>query len=250
MKNIVSIKECRVDAQMQRQIALKDIGNFFGASKPKLEPVRTIISIPSLEVNNGDRIGVIGGNGWGKSSLLKLLAGIYYPTNATMYRVSESRVFLENLGSLTIPEFSGQENIKYACKILNLPNGTAEDIATFTQLGADLEEPMNIYSAGMQLRVLFGIMTAIPSELLLIDEIFGVGDAKFQKFASKRLENLTARSGAMMLATHSMELVRNVCNKLVAFTPDGTLLNFDDPESGIAFYENFYKEDLGKVSGS
>ena len=132
-----------------------------------------------------------------------------------MYNVSENRVFLENLGSLTIPEFSGRENIKYACKILNLPNGTAEDIASFTRLGGDLDEPMNIYSAGMQLRVLFGIMTAIPSELL-IDEIFGVGDASFQKFASERLEKLTAQSGAMLLATHSMELVRNVCNKLVA----------------------------------
>ena len=223
MRKIVSIEECVVEAQIQRQFALKNLGSLFGARKPKPERIKNIISIQSLQIEHGDRIGVIGGNGWGKSSLLKLLAGIYYPTKAEKYEVSENRVFLENLGSLTVPEFSGRENINYTCRILKLPPGSAEDIASFTRLGADLEEPMNIYSSGMQLRVLFGIMTAIPSELLLIDEIFGVGDASFQKFAAKRLEELTAQSGAMLLATHNTELVKNVCNKLIAFSPDGEL---------------------------
>jgi ABC-type polysaccharide/polyol phosphate transport system ATPase subunit len=249
MKNIVSIEECRVDAQMQRQISLRDFGNLFCANKQKRDAIKTIISIPSLQIEHGDMVGVIGGNGWGKSSLLKLLAGIYYPTKAETYQVSENRVLLDNLGTLTVPEFSGRANINYACKILNLPPGSEEDIASFTRLGADLDEPMNIYSAGMQLRVLFGIMTAIPSELLLIDEIFGVGDASFQHFAAERLEALTSQSGAMLLASHSMELVKNVCNKLVAFTPDGKLLNFDDPQSGVDFYEDFYKNELNTVQG-
>ena len=78
MRKIVSIEECVVEAQIQRQFTLKNLGSLFGARKPKPERIKNIISIQSLQIEHGDRIGVIGGNGWGKSSLLKLLAGIYY----------------------------------------------------------------------------------------------------------------------------------------------------------------------------
>lgn len=237
MSELVNIQSCKVEARLENRYALRDIPKIFqrGKSSKKLK-TKTLLKPFDLKVRVGDRIAIIGQNGAGKSSLLRLLAGFYFPTTFETFQVTTDRVFLENLGTVTIPEFSGRANIDYACKILGLPAGAAEDICAFTEIGEALDLPMDTYSAGMQLRVVFGIMTARPSKLLLIDEILGVGDAKFQAKGNARLNELTQSSGALVVATHSMDLVGQLCNKCIVVNPGGTLLHFNHIDKAIDYY--------------
>ena len=232
----VDIKNCLVEAHLDQRFELKKLRNVFFASNGKTTSTKRLLQNFDLTVQEGDRIALIGSNGAGKSTLLKLIAGVYYPTNFSNYFVTKNRAFLENLGTLTIPEFSGFENIKYACKVLGLSKNYIDDIADFTELGDELLFPMRNYSAGMQLRVVFGIMTAKPKDLLLIDEVFGVGDASFQQKAQVRIEALTSSSGSLMLATHSMELVKMFCNKAIFIKKQGNLVFFEDVEEAISAY--------------
>ncbi len=175
----------------------------------------------SLEIKDGDRVGLVGHNGSGKSTLLRVLAGVYTPTQGECLINGEVRSLFE-LGVGLDHELSGIENINRLFRLNGFPldglkEGCAE-IESFSGLGGYLRLPVRTYSSGMQLRLLFAISTLYPSDILLIDEVFGVGDSDFQEKAKVRLVEMMDRSSVVVLASHSNEIIRKFCNKIVTLS--------------------------------
>jgi ABC-type polysaccharide/polyol phosphate transport system ATPase subunit len=183
----------------------------------------SIVNIQALDTINltlakGDRLGLVGHNGAGKSSLLKLIAGIYTPTSGVSTvkgRVSS----LLNIGLGMDDYATGYENIYLSGMFLGLSRKQITTllpgIVEFCELGDYLSMPIRTYSAGMRVRLAFAISTSIEPEILLMDEVMGVGDAHFIDKATQRLNNVVNKASILVLASHSDKLIREMCNKAV-----------------------------------
>ena len=170
----------------------------------------------SLTLESGDRLGLIGHNGAGKSTLLRVLAGIYPPTAGTV-AVQGKTVPLLDIALGMDDQSTGRQNIRLRGLLLGMSDAEirrkTDDIADFTELGDYLDLPLRTYSSGMRVRLAFAISTAVDAEILLLDEVLGVGDASFQEKANKRLTELHARAEIVVLAIHSSDVIRKTCNK-------------------------------------
>ncbi len=177
--------------------------------------VRSLNQI-SLSIKHGDRVGLIGHNGSGKSTLLRLLARIYEPTEGRLKIKGNVSPMLDLMSGMEA-EFTGYENITMRGIVLGLtPNQIKKqihEIAELTGLGDYLNMPVRTYSSGMRVRLAFAISTSIKPEILLIDEIFGAGDADFMEKARDRMVSLLNQSSIVVIATHSDELIQEFCNK-------------------------------------
>lgn len=170
----------------------------------------------TFSLEKGDRLGLIGHNGAGKSTLLRVLAGRYPPTSGTL-TIEGSVMPLLSLGSGIDGDFTGYDNIQFYGLYLGLSKKEiaqrTRDIAEFTELGDFLNLPVRTYSSGMLLRLTYAIATSMDPEILLIDEIFGAGDASFYLKAKQRMERMLEASSILVLATHSTALISEYCNK-------------------------------------
>ena len=171
----------------------------------------------SFDIRAGDRVGLIGHNGAGKTTLLRALSGVYEPIRGVL-DISGRVASLLDLHLGVDPDASGLENIQLRGVLAGLHpaeiRAKTAEIAEFTELGEYLDMPVRMYSSGMQLRLLFAVVTSIDADILLMDEWLSVGDAEFSKKAARRIENLVERSPILVLASHSPELIRKVCNRV------------------------------------
>lgn len=172
----------------------------------------------SFEAHEGDRIGIVGRNGAGKSTLLKILSGIYFPSEGDL-TVEGSVEALLNPGLGIEPEETGVENIHFALDMAQVPKAKKpaieQDVRDFTELGDFLDHAVRTYSAGMTTRLGFALATIHAPEILIMDEVIGAGDAAFYKKADRRLRALADRTKIIFLASHSSELIRDWCNKVM-----------------------------------
>ena len=168
----------------------------------------------NFTLKQGDRLGLIGRNGAGKTTLIRVLAGIYQPTSGSL-RVAGRIMPMFDIGLGMDEEASGYENIRIRGLILGLtPEEIDErlpEIAEFAELGDYLELPIRTYSSGMLLRLVFAIAASIHGDIVLMDEWIAVGDAEFRKKTHGRLQEITARSGIVVLASHDTSLLREAC---------------------------------------
>ena len=188
-----------------------------GTSEANHVVIRALDGV-SVKIEHGDRVGLIGRNGAGKTTLLRVMAGIYEPPSGTVE--VEGRVApLFDIGMGMDPESSGYENILLRGLFLGLRKAEirakVDEIADFTELGEFLEMPLRTYSAGMFARLAFAISTSIDPEILLLDEGIGAGDEAFLEKAKQRLDALINRARILVLASHSDELVRKLCNRAI-----------------------------------
>jgi len=171
-----------------------------------------------LDLKQGDRLAVIGHNGSGKSTLLKILAGIYKPQTGTVTSSHPvSGIF--NIGLGFRQEASGYRNIMLKGLIAGKSKVEIErlvpEIAEYTELGPYLHMPMRTYSQGMSMRLAFAVATAFSSEILLLDEWIGAGDAQFREKVVKRMAGFVESSQILVLASHSAPLLRRIANKAI-----------------------------------
>lgn len=192
----------------------------------------------NLSFQHGDRIGLVGHNGAGKSTMLKLLATIYEPTQGDMNiegKVSSLLDFMQGIEG----ELTGNENIRLRGTLLGLSRQQIEEkvdeITEFTGLGDYLKMPTRTYSSGMMVRLAFAISATIHPEILLIDEVFGAGDVNFMEKAKQKMVSLLDRSSIVVMATHSDDLIRKFCNKALMLE-GGTVKYFGDVETTLALY--------------
>jgi lipopolysaccharide transport system ATP-binding protein len=172
----------------------------------------------SLELRDGDRLGLVGHNGAGKSTLLQTLAGVYPPTRGR-YRRAGSVMSLVNPMPGIEREATGYENIMIRGLVLGLDRPTirrlSPGIAEFSGLGDYLRMPVHTYSTGMMMRLAFAITTCVRADILLMDEWLSVGDAEFRRVAEERIRGMVAESGILVIASHSADLIARECNRVI-----------------------------------
>lgn len=172
----------------------------------------------SLHIEHGDRLGIVGANGAGKTTLLRVLAGVYEPVRGRV--LVDGKVSpLFDVGLGMDPEATGEENIILRGLYLGFSKraiqARTQEIAEFTELGQYLALPVRTYSAGMMLRLAFAVSTCIEPDILLMDEWVLAGDAQFLEKANQRVARFVDRSSILVLASHSHELIRQWCNKVI-----------------------------------
>jgi ABC-type polysaccharide/polyol phosphate transport system ATPase subunit len=192
-----------------------------------------------LRLESGDRIGLIGRNGAGKSTLLRTMAGIYSPTHGTVESDGKIVPLLDI--SLGMDDNStGIQNIRLRGLLLGMSDAEikekAESIVQFCELGDYLDLPLRTYSSGMRVRLAFAVSTAVDAEILLLDEVMGVGDASFMHKAQERLHNLHNRAEIVVLAMHANSEIRRVCNKAL-WMEGGRVRVFGPVEEVVSAYE-------------
>jgi ABC-2 type transport system ATP-binding protein len=204
--------------------------------------VRALDSV-SFELRDGDRVGLIGHNGAGKTTLLRLVAGIFEPTGGEVR--TQGRVMpLFNIMEGVMPDSTGVEMIRLRGILLGLSDREIKEriseIADFCELGEYINMPVRTYSSGMLVRLAFAITTSVTSEILIMDEFIGVGDAAFLERAEARLKDFVERVSIMMVATHSDAIVRQWCNKAILLE-HGRILQFGPVDNVLTHYERVSK---------
>ena len=173
-----------------------------------------VLSDIDLDLTPGTRLGLLGSNGAGKSSLLRLMAGIFEPTRGSVER-SGKIVTLFDLHFGMDEEASGYKNLEIGGALLGISRkeirAMIPEIEEFSDLGEALERPIKSYSAGMRVRLAFSLITSLQADCLLIDEIIGVGDASFLKKARQRLERQMEKSNIVVLASHANSVLSEFC---------------------------------------
>ncbi|MDR3424225.1 MAG: ABC transporter ATP-binding protein [Alphaproteobacteria bacterium] len=189
----------------------------------------TALRDATFTINHGDSVALIGHNGAGKSTLLRTMAGVYTPAFGHITRQGRIATVME-LGTGMDPELSGYENITRMSMLLGMNKkqieANAKDIAAFTQLGDFLALPVRTYSTGMGMRLMFAVATSTKPDILLVDEMFGTGDAEFQAQAKKRMEQLIRSVGIFVFASHSDVLVKAYCKRFF-FLEHGIIKEID-----------------------
>jgi ABC-2 type transport system ATP-binding protein len=221
-------------ASLKKALLGRTIGGRFSQSGSHVT-VKALKNI-SFEAHDGDRIALVGDNGSGKSTLLRVASKVYPPTSGAVGVVGNiSPLFDATLGMNM--DATGLENIQIAGTIWGMTRSqirnSVDDIAEFTELGQYLKVPVRTYSAGMMLRLAFAIATARHPEILLVDEIIAVGDGGFFEKALLRMQKLVERARILMVAAHSDDILRRLCDKAI-WLSHGNLVAYGDLESVLA----------------
>lgn len=172
----------------------------------------------SFELKKGDRLGILGLNGAGKSTLLKVIAGVYKPTSGKVIRHGHIAPMIE-LGAGFDPNYTGRENIFLYGSVLGFSRSFLEEkydeILEFSELGDFIDVPLKNYSSGMKSRLGFSIATVVEPEILILDEVLSVGDAKFRKKCERKMQGMFDHGVTVLFVSHSLAQVQRLCNKAI-----------------------------------
>ena len=172
----------------------------------------------SFEVKRGEAIGLIGQNGCGKSTTLKMLTKILYPDEGTIEMKGRVSSLIE-LGAGFHPDLSGRENIYTNASIFGLKrkeiDERLEDIIAFSELEAFIDDPVRTYSSGMYMRLAFAVAINVDADILLIDEILAVGDAAFQAKCFRKLQEIKGRGTTIVIVSHAMSQLELICDRSI-----------------------------------
>lgn len=192
----------------------------------------------NLEVKKGETIGIIGLNGSGKSTMLKLIAGVSKPNKGEIL-VNGSIAPLIELGAGFHPELTGRENVELNGIILGMTRQQVKDkfdqIVKFAELSEFIDVPVKHYSSGMYLRLAFAVAIHTDPDILLVDEILAVGDDKFRAKCLKRVRDLQQAGKTIVMVSHSMEQIRAYCDRVVLLER-GKQIKIDAPDLVINRY--------------
>jgi len=192
------------------------LGGTLGGLLTRSENLVTVRALHelSLTLEEGERLALIGANGAGKTTLLRVLAGVYPPVHGSVRIEGKVAAFTDITLGMDL-EDSGWDNIIYRCVFLGMDFGQARalapEIAAFTELGDYLDVPVRTYSQGMLLRLAFAVATAIHPDILVMDEMIAVGDARFAERAGARVDELFDRSKILVMASHNPAILKRYC---------------------------------------
>lgn len=193
----------------------------------------------SFEVHKGERIGIIGGNGAGKSTTLKILSRVTAPTEGTVYIKGRISSMLE-VGTGFHPELTGRENIYLNGAILGMSreevNRKIEDIIDFSECRKFIDTPVKRYSSGMYVKLAFSVAAHLDSEILIMDEVLAVGDMKFQQKCLNKMREVADNEGRTILyVSHNMNTIRQLCDRCIVLS-NGLVLYDGNVEKAIQLY--------------
>lgn len=215
-----------------------------GLFRKKVNPRMQVHALRDVDltIKEGERLGIVGHNGAGKSTILKLLAGIYPVTSGR--RLVEGRV--SSLFEIALGfegDASGWENIHYRSYLQGETPKTVrtkiDSIAEFSELGDFLNMPVRYYSAGMSVRLAFSIATAIEPEILLIDEVLSVGDLAFQEKARRRMIDMMSKAKILVMVSHDLSSIAKLCQRAI-WMDHGSIHAEGPAERIVAAYDQHY----------
>ena len=197
---------------------LKEKLLFFSRKNKSKDNVLTVLKDINLEMKKGESVALIGTNGSGKSTVLKLMTKIIYPNKGKITTNGKLTSLLE-LGAGFHDDFTGRENIYFNASIFGLTkkeiDAKVDEIIEFSELGDFIDNPVRTYSSGMYMRLAFSVAINVQADILLIDEILAVGDQHFQDKCFNKLFELKAAGKTIVIVTHSMQQVKQFCDRAV-----------------------------------
>lgn len=192
----------------------------------------------NLSVNQGEVFGLIGNNGAGKSTMLKVISKVLKPSKGRVVVFGKIAPLLE-LGAGFHPELSGRENIFLNGALLGYSReemqAVFDEIVEFSELGQFIESPIRTYSSGMYARLGFAVATAHIPEILILDEILSVGDEAFQRKCNVRLRTFQNSGATVLMVSHGLDMLEGMCNR-IAWIDHGKLMKIGQPHEVIAAY--------------
>ena len=202
---------------LKNRIIKSVMGNITSNNHDKIVHIDALKNI-NIQIKSGERVGVIGGNGSGKSTFLRLCSRIYEPSTGTI-DIKGNISSLININIGIDPESTGRENIKLRLVMLGYNNDQINElinsIIEFTELNQFIDLPFYTYSTGMQMRLAFATSTFIKPEILIMDEWLATGDKDFQEKAEKKLNSIIEDSKILILASHSKDLILKTCTTVI-----------------------------------
>jgi ABC-2 type transport system ATP-binding protein len=203
---------------------------------PRAKHIKAL-KMMSLEIKKGECIGFVGRNGCGKSTLTKLLAGVYKPD--TGYVKINGSTMLMNLGVGMSHELTARENVYVSGSVLGLKikevDAIFDEIIDFAELKDFVDTKIKFFSSGMVARLSFSIAVKAGADIMFLDEVFAVGDMKFQEKAIKVFESSWIEGKTVVLVSHSMEVIQRYC-KRTGYMKNGEMVYFGDTQKAIELY--------------
>ena len=203
------------------------------------------VSEISLEIQQGEVLGIIGRNGSGKSTLLKIMAGVLPPDSGKI-SCKGSVSLLAGVGVGFNKELTGRENAYLYGALMGRTSkqidGLINEMQSFAELSYHFDRPFRTYSSGMRSRLGIAVATGYTPNLLLIDEVLGAGDVSFRKKSQQRIKDLIKTSGTVVIVSHSLGLLKDICTRMLLIE-DGTILSDDVPNKIIEEYTKLLKVD-------
>ena len=240
----------------QRKLLLEmdDVGfvyssgiGFYGGEK--IEALRNI----SMRVYEGETLGLIGRNGCGKSTLLRLIMGVFNPVRGTVRRYCESISLLAlNVGF--DPQLSGSDNLIISCMFLGASRAEAyamhDEIVAFAELEDYIDQPLKAYSTGMEARLAFSVGLKMKADLLLVDEVLGVGDMAFRIKAQDAIQARINSEQSVIYVSHNADSVASLCQRVI-WLEDGEIMAEGDPSEIMKRYHDYTESHrgVGRPSG-
>lgn len=238
-------------------IQVKDVSMHFNLMEEKVDSIKEYIvkllkgkllyndfvalDHVSFEVNKGDILGLVGFNGAGKSTMLKILAGVLTPTSGTI-KVKGSVAPLIEVGAGFDPELTARENIYLNGAILGFSKSFLDkkfdSIIEFAELQDFINVPVKNFSSGMYARLGFSIATAVQPDILIVDEVLSVGDFRFQEKCERRIKEMIKDDVTIILVSHEMEMIEKLCNKVI-WLDHGSVKKMGDTVSVCEAYHRY-----------
>jgi ABC-type polysaccharide/polyol phosphate transport system ATPase subunit len=229
MSSSIILQNVNVDYPLNQPKQLKD----YFIKKEPAKAVRALSGV-NLQINKGERVGLIGLNGAGKSTILKVMAKIYHPTEGICQTTGHVCPLFELATGFEM-EQSGWANIYIRAMLLGMPRDQIKEkmheIAAFTELGHFLNYPVRTYSSGMFIRLAFAVSTAIDPDILLLDEVIGAGDMAFTQKAQMRMNEFIEKGQIIVLSSHAPDLLKKFCSRTI-WLNKGTIM-MDGPTAEV-----------------
>jgi ABC-type polysaccharide/polyol phosphate transport system ATPase subunit len=220
MEYIIEVENLSLNYRFIKSLSFKEwaINSFsLGKKQSKTRTFKALQDV-SFKIEKGKTVGIIGENGAGKSTLLKVLANVYAPDEGTV-KINTDSVSLLTLATGFKSELTGLENIYINGLLLGLSKKELdekfEEIASFSELGEFLSNPVRTYSSGMKSKLAFSIASHVNPDLLFIDEVFSVGDARFRKKSSAKIKELIKSDRTVVMVSHNEDQIKELCNEVI-----------------------------------
>lgn len=237
--NAIEVKDLKITYKCVKSLSMRK--SLFHLRKSKLEVYEALRGI-SFEVKKGEIMGIVGKNGSGKSTLLRAIAGIFSADSGSIELESDS-VSLLSIGVGFQKKLSGRENIILSGMLLGFSEQEVRDkmdeIIEFANLGKFIDMPVKTYSSGMYSKLAFSITAVLETDIMLIDEVLSVGDAKFKKKSYKKMQELIMdENRTVVIVSHSTETLEKLCTSLL-WLHEGEIKMQGDTKTVLAAYNEF-----------
>ena len=237
--NAIEVKDLKITYKCVKSLSMRK--SLFRLRKSKLEVYEALRGI-SFEVKKGEIMGIVGKNGSGKSTLLRAIAGIFSADSGSIELESDS-VSLLSIGVGLQKKLSGRENIILSGMLLGFSEQQVRDkmdeIIAFANLGKFIDMPVKTYSSGMYSKLAFSITAVLETDIMLIDEVLSVGDAKFKKKSYKKMQELIMdENRTVVIVSHSTETLEKLCTSLL-WLHEGEIKMQGDTKTVLDAYNEF-----------